>query len=125
PYAALAALLTRDEILHRSSLLFSDLHPQLSSTLFPYTTLFRSLWLNDAVEPVSLAQSTVSTNGLGVVIGADRMTTPSPFVETVRSEEHTSELQSRFDLVCRLLLEKKKKFAFNASTVNRFDITLL
>src|SRR6266513_5102218 len=58
------------------------------STLFPYTTLFRSL-----------AGSTLNLTPYG----ADRPETPA------RSEEHTSELQSRFDLVCRLLLEKKKK----------------
>src|SRR5699024_12150536 len=60
------------------------------STLFPYTTLFRSR--RDCQKYVSklpvLRRSFVNKN---------------------RSEEHTSELQSRFDLVCRLLLEKKKK----------------
>src|SRR6266700_1296117 len=59
------------------------------STLFPYTTLFRSQW------PSHLAQNA------GVV----RMRLRS---HPVRSEEHTSELQSRENLVCRLLLEKKK-----------------
>src|SRR5690349_24733425 len=58
------------------------------STLFPYTTLFRSQDRNDlAPDP-------------GAGSGA---------VDQHRSEEHTSELQSRRDLVCRLLLEKKKK----------------
>src|SRR5437667_8501332 len=63
------------------------------STLFPYTTLFRSLvWtLRDLVRGYD---------------PRDVLTT-SRFV--VRSEEHTSELQSHHDLVCRLLLEKKKK----------------
>src|SRR6266513_929394 len=63
------------------------------STLFPYTTLFRSL---------------VREIGDG-----DRICTRR-FVEVAdeRSEEHTSELQSRFDLVCRLLLEKKIIFFF-------------
>src|SRR5438067_9730778 len=63
------------------------------STLFPYTTLFRShVWIeHDATE----AQSGCAGDRSGIV-GA------------LRSEEHTSELQSRFDLVCRLLLEKKK-----------------
>src|SRR2546422_4764903 len=60
------------------------------STLFPYTTLFRSLRLRD---------------GRGPGAGADRRGT----APDVRSEEHTSELQSRLHLVCRLLLEKKKK----------------
>src|SRR5687768_17999201 len=72
------------------------------STLFPYTTLFRSappaqplLELNDAVQP-----SRVRT--LLRILAADSM-------EGRRSEEHTSELQSRLHLVCRLLLEKKKR----------------
>src|SRR2546429_4739753 len=63
------------------------------STLFPYTTLFRSAFV---VTRASLA--------LTAVVGS----TPAPGLVT-RSEEHTSELQSRLHLVCRLLLEKKKK----------------
>src|SRR5437868_7633654 len=66
------------------------------STLFPYTTLFRS-----AVDEQQVLIGLPRTNDDGAAtvhkIGQDR------------SEEHTSELQSRFDLVCRLLLEKKKK----------------
>src|SRR2546422_2160642 len=64
------------------------------STLFPYTTLFRSVW--DIFYYV----------WLWVFIGWP----PSLFTWDVRSEEHTSELQSRLHLVCRLLLEKKKKY---------------
>src|SRR2546427_1984797 len=63
------------------------------STLFPYTTLFRS-HVSDQ-EPEDAA-------ALGLGRGGDRR-------EVVRSEEHTSELQSQSNLVCRLLLEKKKK----------------
>src|SRR2546422_6311964 len=63
------------------------------STLFPYTTLFRSR--HHALHRVLLAQD--------ADLLADRL------VRIVRSEEHTSELQSRLHLVCRLLLEKKKK----------------
>src|SRR5450830_1458970 len=59
------------------------------STLFPYTTLFRSTF---RCEPIGKAR------GGARVVECNQ----------VRSEEHTSELQSRFDLVCRLLLEKKK-----------------
>src|SRR5438034_1961347 len=62
------------------------------STLFPYTTLFRSFRLVAHVRPVSTFPS---------------ITTGPDVIE--RSEEHTSELQSHSDLVCRLLLEKKKK----------------
>src|SRR5207249_6777490 len=60
------------------------------STLFPYTTLFRSY------EPGQHHQRQIHDSRRLVRV-------------FVRSEEHTSELQSRFDLVCRLLLEKKKK----------------
>src|SRR4051794_41745360 len=63
------------------------------STLFPYTTLFRSAELHTLSDRVAA--------GLGLDEGA--------VVETERSEEHTSELQSPVHLVCRLLLEKKKK----------------
>src|SRR5438132_14163285 len=71
------------------------------STLFPYTTLFRSDLL-DAQPGVGEHQHVV----LGVVRDLlDR--------GVGRSEEHTSELQSHSDLVCRLLLEKKKKIASN------------
>src|SRR2546421_8786052 len=68
------------------------------STLFPYTTLFRSR--NSVIAPLVSAQK--PPNGVSLVIRW-------PIVRTMRrSEEHTSELQSRSDLVCRLLLEKKK-----------------
>src|SRR5260370_3465208 len=69
------------------------------STLFPYTTLFRSRRALDrppqvaAAEPVPLEQDVVAEEGDDVLF---------------RSEEHTSELQSHLNLVCRLLLEKKK-----------------
>src|SRR5260221_10907535 len=69
------------------------------STLFPYTTLFRSHAL------VVLADGTM----IGAVAGAIVTSRPG---ETERSEEHTSELQSHSDLVCRLLLEKKKRDIF-------------
>src|SRR5437868_13015266 len=66
------------------------------STLFPYTTLFRS-----TSRFVMRPQQDFNAAAQGRVAGALR-------VQKGRSEEHTSELQSRFDLVCRLLLEKKK-----------------
>src|SRR5258705_7156860 len=68
------------------------------STLFPYTTLFRS---------VDRFPHLISTPGFD----------PAPFITAgvwVRSEEHTSELQSLRHLVCRLLLEKKKKYVQHA-----------
>src|SRR2546422_2144179 len=67
------------------------------STLFPYTTLFRSVSTNGASEVTSTISCAVPT--CMVMLR----------VMTWRSEEHTSELQSRLHLVCRLLLEKKKK----------------
>src|SRR3712207_8419268 len=78
------------------------------STLFPYTTLFRSA-IPDILAglPYTLSLSLIGF-GLGTVCGffvaLMRMSSIKP-----RSEEHTSELQSRQYLVCRLLLEKKKK----------------
>src|SRR5438874_4752471 len=88
------------------------------STLFPYTTLFRSS--STLVEAYVTAAQKISRLALGepedptlVVYRAREDTSQDYQVEglpfhLVRSEEHTSELQSRRDLVCRLLLEKKK-----------------
>src|SRR2546430_3097059 len=86
------------------------------STLFPYTTLFRS---ND--PPLILADEPTgnldSATGLAIVellTGLGRagktmmITTHDERILEIRSEEHTSELQSQSNLVCRLLLEKKK-----------------
>src|SRR5689334_23575039 len=77
------------------------------STLFPYTTLFRSgghaLHLR-ALQPVRAAlQRVAALRARAGARGSARRRPPAP-----RSEEHTSELQSQFHLVCRLLLEKKK-----------------
>src|SRR5260221_3463813 len=71
------------------------------STLFPYTTLFRSTW------PPSRARATTPNPRLPTSRSSTPSTT-SPSATSSRSEEHTSELQSHSDLVCRLLLEKKK-----------------
>src|SRR3712207_7044162 len=86
------------------------------STLFPYTTLFRSL---DGMEITPHAfrrtGATLLATELGIQIAADVLghtstaTTKAHYAEPDRSEEHTSELQSRQYLVCRLLLEKKTK----------------
>src|SRR2546425_5728569 len=74
------------------------------STLFPYTTLFRSRDL----ETIAVAIETAETGHL--VLGTLHTTTAASTVDRMidRSEEHTSELQSLAYLVCRLLLEKKK-----------------
>src|SRR3989442_11635471 len=68
------------------------------STLFPYTTLFRSLYEYVNVEHITGGAGFLSSVGFGMEVRGPK-----------RSEEHTSELQSRPHLVCRLLLEKKKK----------------
>src|SRR3989442_9663374 len=76
------------------------------STLFPYTTLFRSNSTN-LPTTFSLRNSSVIVSTRSVAVTPPRR---RPFNST-RSEEHTSELQSRPHLVCRLLLEKKKHLA--------------
>src|SRR5699024_12074754 len=90
----------------------------LTSTLFPYTTLFRSNIPDDGGLPVyigcldTLLEPFVRDEAEAekairfLLVHVDR-TISNAFCHADRSEEHTSELQSRFDLVCRLLLEKK------------------
>src|SRR2546422_8581223 len=79
------------------------------STLFPYTTLFRSVLAVEEIVIV-LRQALVRSQTLRLTV-LDVGTGQVRAVDTlgVRSEEHTSELQSRLHLVCRLLLEKKKQ----------------
>src|SRR5260221_1307604 len=74
------------------------------STLFPYTTLFRSKKSAALIE-VSCRNSIEARTYLELYFQASR--TSCPKVSSKRSEEHTSELQSHSDLVCRLLLAKK------------------
>src|SRR5690554_7187115 len=86
------------------------------STLFPYTTLFRSLQVrtNGAGNFETLIEGVASFGvQFGLAASADEDGVAGAYVATLqpdegRSEEHTSELQSRPHLVCRLLLEKKK-----------------
>src|SRR5438093_9374645 len=87
------------------------------STLFPYTTLFRSdsgrTPFADARRPARVTREPVR-----------RLPRPSAAVEEDRSEEHTSELQSLTNLVCRLLLEKKKtaeNYRFDDAEANSFS----
>src|SRR3712207_8121438 len=74
------------------------------STLFPYTTLFRSR-ARDGMGKLQRGAGRVHAEGLAL----DEMVQTLAGFQAQRSEEHTSELQSRQYLVCRLLLEKKKK----------------
>src|SRR5687768_18026337 len=78
------------------------------STLFPYTTLFRSEGEKLLVDRLAHGEGK-TFNPTVLLIGGDGGTDLSPSATVTRSEEHTSELQSRLHLVCRLLLEKKKK----------------
>src|SRR2546426_4211938 len=83
------------------------------STLFPYTTLFRSgISWHDAPAAGALLGTKTIINELVAYIDLAKSTglsERSRLLLTYRSEEHTSELQSPCNLVCRLLLEKKKK----------------
>src|SRR5258708_22076541 len=90
------------------------------STLFPYTTLFRSvqvglLFRRAEISPVSLKGICTTWYEVGPLFVRGTQKVPLISVEPIivavlmRSEEHTSELQSPDHLVCRLLLEKKKK----------------
>src|SRR5438034_6411430 len=96
------------------------LRPPPKSTLFPYTTLFRSVHLTGKeyhmLELLSLRKGTTLTKEMFLNHLYGGMDEPGSKIIDVfmcklrkRSEEHTSELQSHSDLVCRLLLEKKKK----------------
>src|SRR5437773_6697609 len=91
------------------------LRPPPRSTLFPYTTLFRSVLLLDSREPngsrsavLALGPGTVSWRPTECGSNAGKEERDHAVEDQDRSEEHTSELQSHHDLVCRLLLEKKK-----------------
>src|SRR5699024_12542960 len=90
-----------------------------SSTLFPYTTLFRSMGSHGGATAEGqlemLEGYNITEESMGVPILSSMEVTQYDTLNGIplycdkRSEEHTSELQSRFDLVCRLLLEKKKR----------------
>src|SRR5438874_7894863 len=90
------------------------IRPPPRSTLFPYTTLFRSPRRTQNRMTASAPQDGRHLGQLYRTANSWRYVRLHPFAKnwlsgTARSEEHTSELQSRRDLVCRLLLEKKKK----------------
>src|SRR5256885_9826359 len=86
------------------------------STLFPYTTLFRSPvdrkpWFDKKAVSVQRTNVSVSEDRLvaNLILERTTISDPAGAVLPTRSEEHTSELQSPCNLVCRLLLEKKNK----------------
>src|SRR5690606_41221812 len=96
------------------ALFFLLIRPRPRSTLFPYTTLFRSMGI------ATYAQITMATAHIGSHRNTHTLVVPIRKLASYRvdgaahlvakqSEEHTSELQSRENLVCRLLLEKKKQ----------------
>src|SRR3712207_6963413 len=94
------------------------------STLFPYTTLFRSVLFSSdrGITPAALAKA-AEERGFDTIYVPEHTHIPvkreaaHPGTGDERSEEHTSELQSRQYLVCRLLLEKKNKSQYPTTTV--------
>src|SRR2546422_6394920 len=93
------------------------------STLFPYTTLFRSRRrLDSGHRKAALKNFQLAPNWIvGPAISPDWSNTNHE-AHLERSEEHTSELQSRLHLVCRLLLEKKKKIDY---TITDLELKLI
>src|SRR3712207_7190860 len=87
------------------------------STLFPYTTLFRSVLGRHAVDEMRVIRRRLAQRVVEMRDGERPRPCRTKF-DRSRSEEHTSELQSRQYLVCRLLLEKKKKKLYHISTQN-------
>src|SRR2546426_2841732 len=77
------------------------------STLFPYTTLFRSIFGQPISNRLAFGRDPLGTISRSYITAKNVMTLVA--AQSPRSEEHTSELQSPCNLVCRLLLEKKKK----------------
>src|SRR5687768_18302036 len=98
----------------RLSFFFLMIRRPPRSTLFPYTTLFRS---DERRVPDLGRRARRQLVVVVVVVGLDRLVTATDLLlHDERSEEHTSELQSRLHLVCRLLLEKKKTLLFTLSS---------
>src|SRR2546430_6585524 len=95
------------------------------STLFPYTTLFRSPGAR-----LQLVASEAAAGDLDLPLGRHGAASRHEVYRRAkgvpaRSEEHTSELQSQSNLVCRLLLEKKKKIIFHVSSLQTYIPILL
>src|SRR2546427_6528549 len=104
--------ITSCTLTYRSFFFFLMIRRPPRSTLFPYTTLFRSRVV--AVDPALGTQTVLNVTGVnfatpvGIAIGKGGSPLYVQMLGIFRSEEHTSELQSQSNLVCRLLLEKKK-----------------
>src|SRR5438874_7531109 len=92
------------------SIFFLMLRRPPRSTLFPYTTLFRSCARETSRSAHSPSRERRAAPPTAWTISPWSRTSPRESASPSRSEEHTSELQSRRDLVCRLLLEKKKNY---------------
>src|SRR5262245_62556509 len=93
--------------------------PPPRSTLFPYTTLFRSMEARRLQEPAAVGRRHAQVHGAAVAIDRQR------HLDAGRSEEHTSELQSLRHLVCRLLLEKKNKNKTNMQHIGAGTVEIL
>src|SRR5437773_7747554 len=92
------------------------LRPPPRSTLFPYTTLFRSA---AATSPAEISLIRAPTSRIIAMVSLLRSRKRTTTVS--RSEEHTSELQSHHDLVCRLLLEKKKQKTIIRHCIDKYS----
>src|SRR5438067_6879797 len=101
---------------------FFMLRPPPRSTLFPYTTLFRSGFRRSPLR----RHAPPGRDGPGArpLVGMAHLGNLRRREVELRSEEHTSELQSRFDLVCRLLLEKKKTYTIIQTSPNKRKATI-
>src|SRR5256884_4800601 len=91
------------------------------STLFPYTTLFRSMREQKWGRFINMTSTSGLVGNVGQANYAAAKLGIVGLTKVTRSEEHTSELQSRLHLVCRLLLEKKKS---EAMCVGRWTVLL-
>src|SRR5690606_41596959 len=107
--------------LYGAMFFFSTMQPPPRSTLFPYTTLFRSYpaVTNIGLRPTFEGDERTTVEAHLIDFSGD-LYGKEVRLSFIRSEEHTSELQSRENLVCRLLLEKKKSNKeIRCSTTNR------
>src|SRR2546427_5028507 len=95
------------------------------STLFPYTTLFRSRASGCRTASADASGIGPCPHGPGTPHPAPHRQKKEPLRSVLRSEEHTSELQSQSNLVCRLLLEKKKTNILETSDIHTMTCCLI